>query len=129
MFFKKHAKELKIDTNKIFTLGNSSGAVIALNNAFGNFKGRAKATISLWGAVIDTSFLVEKNIPIMLVHGKNDEIIPYDKGQVSISALFRKAGVFFFLNMKIFLPHITSNFIHPYFSEVLQYIKFWIEKK
>jgi predicted esterase len=95
MFFKKHAKELKIDTNKIFTLGNSSGAVIALNNAFGNFKGRAKATISLWGAVIDTSFLVEKNIPIMLVHGKNDEIIPYDKGQVSISALFRKAGVFF----------------------------------
>lgn len=79
-YFKFHAEKYKINPNKIFIIGNSSGAILALHFAIENDE-YVKGIVSLWGATISEQM---KNIicPILLVHGTNDGIIPFTKGKL-----------------------------------------------
>ena len=38
---------------------------------------RVAAVINFWGAVFDTAWLKNANVPIVSVHGRKDRIVPY----------------------------------------------------
>lgn len=96
-FIFENAAKLGIDTNNVFLIGTSAGAITALSAAFldneevaadllekyGQLQKREKikGVISLSGATYDLSYLdSEDKIPLMIVHGKQDFIVPIDKG-------------------------------------------------
>lgn len=111
-FMKSQAEFYRIDTNAVFLLGNSAGAITSLHAAFMDSDDWLNAAgecgvgannvdlggldcstndlpnttdvhgvISLWGATMDLDFFShEKSIPVMLVHGTADEIVPYNEG-------------------------------------------------
>ena len=79
--FKTHAQKYKINPNRIFVIGNSSGAILALHSAMEK-DGRVRGTVSLWGATIDSSCTKKITAPILLIHGTNDKIIPFTKGKM-----------------------------------------------
>ena len=106
-FFKEFAGQYKIDTNHIYLLGSSAGSFIGLHNMFmdteeerppetydtpdlgcldcsGNnyqHSGKANAVVSLWGAIKDTSLIVNTDsLPLFLVHGKADDVVFFDVG-------------------------------------------------
>ncbi|MDQ3750835.1 MAG: alpha/beta hydrolase [Acidobacteriota bacterium] len=106
-FIFENAAKLGIDTNNVFLIGTSAGAITALSAAFldneevqsdllekyGQLEKREKikGVISLSGATYDLSYLnSEDKIPLMIVHGKQDFIVPIDKG--------------FYLNVKHLTP-------------------------
>jgi len=95
-----------IDRDHIYTGGNSAGAITAIHVAYADDTERPPATFSpdmgcgdcsgnnymqtftiagvidLWGAILDLSFIdVADNIPMVLIHGTNDNIVPYNSGQ------------------------------------------------
>lgn len=80
-YFRFHAEKYKISPNKIFIIGNSSGAILALHSAIENEK-QVKGIVSLWGATINSEQIKNIISPILLVHGTNDEIIPFTKGKL-----------------------------------------------
>ena len=101
-----HQDEYRIDTSMIFVGGASAGAITALNLAFmtnetrpdythGDFLReelgdidtcgndikadfRLHGVVDMWGAMPDTAFLRDRNIPIIAFHGDADNIVPYD---------------------------------------------------
>ena len=101
-----HQEEYRIDTSIIFVGGASAGAITALNLAFmtndtrpeythGDFfrnelgdidtsgnaikaDFRLQGVVDMWGAMPDTSYLRDRNIPIIAFHGDADNIVPYD---------------------------------------------------
>lgn len=106
-FFKEFAGQYKIDTNQIYLLGSSAGSFIGLHNMFmdteaerppetydnpdlgcldcsGNsyqHSGKANAVVSLWGALKDTSLIVNTDsLPLFLAHGTNDDVVFFDVG-------------------------------------------------
>ncbi len=104
-FLKKNAEIYGIDASKIYMVGSSAGAIQALHNiyldkeseipkevnsepALGNLDAvgiqgtnpNPAAVVSLWGALFDTEFIENKNIPLLLVHGEDDDIVPFKKG-------------------------------------------------
>ncbi len=93
----ENAEKLGVDTNNVFLVGTSAGAITALqavylgdNQApknlaekFGKLEKREniKGVISLSGAIYDLSYLKGGGkIPLMIVHGRDDRIVPFDKG-------------------------------------------------
>lgn len=80
-YFRSHAEKYKISPNKIFIIGNSSGAILALHSAIENEE-QVKGIVSLWGATINSEQIKNIISPILLVHGTNDEIIPFTKGKL-----------------------------------------------
>lgn len=80
-YFKTHAKEYKIDSNKIFIIGNSSGAILALHAAMEKEE-RVSGIVSLWGGTIDSVRVKNITASVLLVHGTNDNIIPFTKGKM-----------------------------------------------
>jgi len=96
-FIFENAEDLGIDTNNVFLIGTSAGAITALSAAFldneevpadllekyGRLEKRekVKGVISLSGAMYDLSYLEGGDkIPLMIVHGKQDFVVPVDKG-------------------------------------------------
>jgi hypothetical protein len=96
-FIFENAEKFDIDTNNVFLIGTSAGAITALHSAFldneevpkdlrekyGELVKREniKGVISLSGAIYDLSYLEGGDkIPLMIVHGKKDFIVPIDKG-------------------------------------------------
>lgn len=103
-----NARTYGIDTTRIYVAGSSAGAITALNMEFMNNDNRPecvdaglfreglgdlfdsgnnltdkydiKAIASLWGGLNDLNMLSEGNAAIILFHGTDDEIIPYDEG-------------------------------------------------
>jgi predicted esterase len=92
-----NAEKLGIDTENVFLVGTSAGAITVLHAAFldeeeapkdllneyGGLARREKirGVISLSGALYDLSYLSGGDkIPIMIVHGTEDGIVPYEKG-------------------------------------------------
>ena len=80
-YFKNHGEMYKIDPERIFIVGNSSGAILTLLFVIEN-ELRIKGIISLWGAVVDSVHIENMTIPVLLVHGTNDKIIPFTKGKI-----------------------------------------------
>lgn len=80
-YFKAHAEKYKINPRRIFVVGNSSGAILALHSAIENEE-RVEGIISLWGASIDSVHIKNITVPILFIHGTNDKIIPFTKGKM-----------------------------------------------
>jgi predicted esterase len=103
-FLKHHAENYGIDTSKIFMAGSSAGAIATLNNFYlgeneippeaaqnpglgsidatgiSGYNGTADAAISFWGALENLEIIENKNAPLFLVHGTEDDIVPFKKG-------------------------------------------------
>lgn len=96
-FFKKNNTLYNIDTTRIILAGNSAGAIIALQSVYSsqaalselidepdstreNYiynRNNVVAIINFWGALFNTNWLKNANIPIVSAHGRKDRIIPY----------------------------------------------------
>lgn len=93
----ENAEKLGVDTRNVFLIGTSAGAIIALHAAFlddeevpknlsakyGGLAEREKirGVISLSGAIYDLAYLDGGDkVPLMIVHGSEDIIVPFDKG-------------------------------------------------
>jgi len=94
VFFKQHAKEYRIDTNRIILAGNSAGAIVALQAAYSSPAelatlaedstinkpavptGKIAAVVNFWGALFNIDWLKKASIPIVSVHGSNDHTVP-----------------------------------------------------
>jgi predicted esterase len=93
----ENAEKFGVDTDNVFLIGTSAGAITALNavylddnevpkelsEKYGKLGKREniKGVISLSGAIYDLSYLKGgEKTPLMIVHGKDDQIVPFDKG-------------------------------------------------
>ena len=93
----ENAEKLGVDTNNVFLVGTSAGAITVLHAAYldneevpkellekyGRLEKREKlkGVISLSGAIYDLKYLDGGDkIPLMVVHGNEDFIVPPDKG-------------------------------------------------
>ncbi|HKH59903.1 MAG TPA: hypothetical protein VKA49_03675 [Flavitalea sp.] len=102
-FFKKNAVRYRIDTSNIILAGNSAGAIIALQAAYSSNAELSALTnkndstlpsprrptavaavINFWGALLDTAWLQNANVPIISVHGRKDRIVPYKQNGNSL---------------------------------------------
>ena len=102
-FFKAHADQYRIDTARIILAGNSAGAIIALQAAYSSHAEFAAirndkdsttffpgipiivaGVINFWGAIFDTIWLQNANIPIVSVHGRKDRVVPYKSNGSSL---------------------------------------------
>lgn len=108
-YFRENAELYGIDTNKIYMIGSSAGAFIGLHNLYLNeeseiplsaattdpnlggldeinpalkHNSQANGLIALWGALRDTVLIksTDPDVPIFLVHGTNDNVVPFDVG-------------------------------------------------
>lgn len=107
-FFKAHWEEYQIDTNRIFLLGQSAGAVAILHALYMDEDERPAETfeepvlpplhsmgteeaqsqtfsvagvISLWGCIFDPKMIdADENTPVCFIHGGKDKILPVDSG-------------------------------------------------
>jgi predicted esterase len=99
-FISENANKFGVDKENIFLVGTSAGAITVLNAAYLNEeevpkdllakygrlekKEKIRGIISLSGALYDLSYLDgdrdDDRIPLMIVHGTEDSIVPIDKG-------------------------------------------------
>ena len=111
----ENAEKFGVDTDNVFLIGTSAGAITALSTVYlndnkvpkdlvekyGKLEKREniKGVISLSGAIYDLSDLKgEEKIPLMIVHGRDDEIVPFEKG--------------FYLGLKRFAPVFGGKAIY-----------------
>lgn len=102
-YMKTMADEYGIDTSHIVASGASAGAIMALNLAYSDAqdsmtedirnsftdngrvlsypKENIQAVLNLSGAVLDTGWLVNNDIPVFSIHGEDDATVPYGSGQ------------------------------------------------
>ncbi len=96
-FIFENAEKLGVDTDNVFLMGTSAGAITALHAAylddeeipkdlFKKYGGLAKrekirGVISLSGALYELSYLDGADkVPLFVVHGSEDSIVPSEKG-------------------------------------------------
>lgn len=107
-FFKAHSDKYRIDTNRIFLLGQSAGAVAILHalymdederpaetfldpelpplHSMGNAATRKQSfrvagAILLWGCIFDPMMIdPDETTPICMIHGEKDNILAADSG-------------------------------------------------
>jgi predicted esterase len=97
-YFKANAARLRIDTSRIILAGNSAGGMMALQTAYSSDAELEKlvgdpdsarashaiepddiaAVINFWGGIFQPSWLRNARVPIVSVHGRLDNIVPYD---------------------------------------------------
>lgn len=105
-YVRSHADKLGIDKDRIYLLGNSAGAILALENiymdkasevpavandapglgvldSYGELgeESEANAVVALWGAVHDPSIIEKTETPVLLVHGKADSTVLFKTGR------------------------------------------------
>ena len=104
-FLKHNAENFGIDTTKIYMVGSSAGAFVALHNLYmdksheipplalttptlGNldtvgiqgYGGQADAIVSMWGALQNPVLIENEQKPVLLIHGEKDSIVYFKKG-------------------------------------------------
>jgi acetyl esterase/lipase len=107
-FFKAHSKKYNIDTNRIFLLGQSAGAVAILHALYMSEDERPEETfeepalsplhstgtaeaqkqhfsvagaVLLWGCIFRPDMIdADETTPVCLIHGGKDKILPVDSG-------------------------------------------------
>lgn len=138
---KKNAKKLGIDTSKIIVAGNSAGAMIAMQSAYSSSRDMAgiakrddslkasdlvnrnniKGVINFWGALFDSTWMKNANIPVVSVHGTFDRVVPFDHLIIPVygsAVIHRQAEVFMIPNqLKVYegLAHELQRPFHPIF--------------
>lgn len=81
----QHARELGVDTTRLFLAGSSAGAEAVLNTVFNPYafkeasvQRRYRGVMAFAGAVLDINALTEKAwVPLLLMHGTRDQLVPY----------------------------------------------------
>ncbi|MDX2000937.1 MAG: PKD domain-containing protein [Chitinophagales bacterium] len=64
-----------------FGIGNDMGCLDCSTNSYTN-TASIKAVVSMWGGLDDTTYMVNASeIPALLIHGTDDQIVPFDKGK------------------------------------------------
>lgn len=96
-YFKTNCSNLRIDTNHIILAGNSAGGMVALHAVYSspsqlasmysktyngtlpniNFISGISAVVNFWGAIFDTSWLQNASVPMVSIHGTEDNIVPF----------------------------------------------------
>ncbi len=137
---------LNIDPEHIYVGGESAGAITALHIAYmeeaerpaetydigfldpdmgcidctGNNYNQPftiKGIIDLWGATLDTDFIdASENVPTVIIHGDQDDIVPYDSGPPFNVPLFPTMYGALPLDATMTAKNITHEF-HPYPGE------------
>lgn len=107
-YFKAYCQEYRIDTNNIFLLGNSAGSIATLNEIFmsdeerpdvtfdfpdlgpinssgeleyAGFSSKVAGAVAQWGGVLDVNVIdVDEYVPLCLIHGTADNVVPFDSG-------------------------------------------------
>lgn len=118
-YFKVNAKDYGINPNRIFVVGCSSGAILALQSSIENAEAKPDAVISLWGAVMDKVQIKNISAPVLLVHGTRDEIIPFKEGRMlNLDSVKEKnsympgyGSVANAFNIKFFSPVFYGSFV------------------
>lgn len=118
-YFKVNAKDYGINPNRIFVVGCSSGAILALQSIIENTDAKPDAVISLWGAVMDKVQIKNISAPVLLVHGTRDEIIPFKEGRMlNLDSVKEKnsympgyGSVADAFNIKFFSPVFYGSFV------------------
>jgi acetyl esterase/lipase len=97
-YFKTNAARLRIDTSRIILAGNSAGGMMALQTAYSSDAelekligdpdsaqashaiepGDVAAVVNFWGGIFQSDWLSNARVPIVSVHGRQDNIVPYD---------------------------------------------------
>ena len=107
-YMRKNADKLGIDPKRIYLLGNSSGAILSIENIYANskddfpsymeYKGvpslgglndfgeqdvdaHANGGVFLWGGVHNLNVLGHNKTPVLLVHGEDDETVLFKTGR------------------------------------------------
>ena len=105
-YVRSKVSELGIDKDRIYMLGNSAGAILALENIYMDQASEvppvahdapdlgeldnygvqgeiplANAVVALWGAVHDLSVIEKTDIPVLLVHGTGDSTVLFKTGR------------------------------------------------
>jgi len=116
-YVRANASELGVHKDRIYLLGNSAGAILALeniymdkasevpavahdapdlgeldNNGVQGESAQANAVVALWGAVHDPSIVEETATPVLLVHGSADSTVLFKTGR-PLSNLAATLGV------------------------------------
>lgn len=85
-WLRSQATNLRIDTDRIASIGSSAGGYTVLEAAYvpgegmsGNpgFPSHVAAVIDQWGALADLNELQAGEAPVCIVHGTNDGTVPY----------------------------------------------------
>ena len=120
--------EYRIDSNRIFAGGYSAGAFTSINAAFldqqseipsflinyfnsnGGFEGYSgnpgydstvNGVVNLSGAIGDSDWLVEDDIPIVSMHGDEDDVVPYANDLVTLFGLNIEVDGSYIINEKM----------------------------
>ncbi len=152
-YFKYHCKEYNIDPDKIILAGNSAGALIALQAAYGNnseLAGMAGlpdtvagaksherlkvvGVINFWGGIFDLDWLKNTRVPIISVYGNRDNVMsPTHKSTPLFGGLdiHKQADALHIPNdLKIFdgYSHELQKQFNPFFSASKSTEKRWLE--
>ncbi len=107
-YFKANAARLRIDSTRIILAGNSAGGMMALQTGYASDAellklignpdsagashtiepGDIAAIINFWGGIFQADWLRNARVPIVSVHGRLDNIVPYD--HIGNSALWQR---------------------------------------
>ena len=104
-FLKQNAAEYGIDSSKIFMVGSSAGAIQALSTLYldktseipeaaftepslggldsvgiRGLSSKPAAVVSMWGASWNTKQIENNTTPLLLIHGEEDDVVPFKKG-------------------------------------------------
>lgn len=104
-FLKQNATSYGIDTNLIYMVGSSAGGFVSLHNIYmdknseipsaasqtpdlglldaigvSGYGSQTKAVVPFWAAIQNTNLIEDNEAPALLIHGTNDDIVPYKKG-------------------------------------------------
>lgn len=107
-YMRKNADKLGVDPNRIYLIGNSSGAILSLENIyakkesdFPSYMNKADApklgaidiygeqgvdshangAVALWGAIHNKDIIGDNKTPVLLVHGTDDETVLFKTGR------------------------------------------------
>ncbi|HDM67148.1 MAG TPA: alpha/beta hydrolase, partial [Thermoplasmatales archaeon] len=105
-YFRAHAEEYRIDTDRIAIIGSSAGAITALHVTYlrepryegdsGNpgFSSNVTACVDLWGGLYSNITEIDPGEPpVLIIHGTLDEVVPYSEAE-NISQRCKEVGVY-----------------------------------
>ena len=139
-FFKAFASDYRIDTSNIFLLGNSAGTIAILHEVFmteeerpnetfaspdlgsihssgydeyAGFSPNVAGVLAQWGGVMDVHVIDSAEyVPLCLIHGTNDNVVPFDSGYCysSLAALLMP----YMYGSHSIANHLSTLGIHNY---------------